>query len=62
MDRLLRLSLDKFIRRGAMTVTTATGQRFTCGDGTGEPVAVHFLTHDAERRVLLNPELGLGEA
>ena len=62
MDRLLRLSLDKFIRRGAMTVTTASSQRFTCGDGTGEPVAVRFLTHDAERRVLVNPELALGEA
>ena len=62
MDRLLRFSLDKFIRRGAMTVTTATGQRFTCGDGTGEPVAVRFITHDAERRVLVNPELALGEA
>ena len=62
MDRLLRFSLDKFIRRGAMTVTTASGERFTCGDGTGEPVAVRFLTHDAERRVLVNPELALGEA
>jgi cyclopropane-fatty-acyl-phospholipid synthase len=62
MDRLLRHSLDKFIRRGAMTVTTASGERFTCGDGRGEPVAVRFLTHDAERRVLVNPELALGEA
>jgi cyclopropane-fatty-acyl-phospholipid synthase len=62
MDRLLRSSFCKFIRRGAMTVTTATGESFTCGDGTGDPVAVRFLTHDAERRVLANPELALGEA
>jgi len=62
MDGLLRFSLSKFIRRGTMTVTTANGERFTCGDGTGDPVAVHFLTHDAERRILLNPELALGEA
>ena len=62
MDRLLRFTLDKFIRHGALTVTTASGKSFTCGDGTGDPVAVHFLTHDAERRVLLNPELALGEA
>src|SRR5215813_9485319 len=61
MDRLLRFSLSKFIRRGTMTVTTANGERFTCGDGTGEAVAVRFLTHDAERRTLLNPELSLGE-
>jgi cyclopropane-fatty-acyl-phospholipid synthase len=62
MDRLFRLSLEKFIRRGTMTVTTASGERFTCGDGTGDPVAVRFLTHNAERRTLLNPELALGEA
>src|SRR5664279_6291265 len=61
MDRLLRYFLDQFIRRGAMTFTTASGRKFTCGDGTGEPVSVRFLTTDAERRVLLNPELALGE-
>jgi len=61
MDRLLRYFLDQFIRRGAMTFTTASGAKFTCGDGTGEPVSVRFMTADAERRVLLNPELALGE-
>jgi cyclopropane-fatty-acyl-phospholipid synthase len=61
MDRLLRYFLGQFIRRGAMTFTTATGARFTCGDGTGEPVAIRFLTAEAERRVLLDPELALGE-
>jgi cyclopropane-fatty-acyl-phospholipid synthase len=61
MDRLLRSFLVKFIRRGSMTFTTASGDRYTCGDGTGEPVHVRFLTADAERRVLLNPELALGE-
>src|SRR5262249_25604274 len=35
---------------------------FSCGDGTGNPVAVRFLTHYAERRILLNPELTLGES
>jgi cyclopropane-fatty-acyl-phospholipid synthase len=61
MDRLLRYFLQQFIRRGAMTFTTASGAKFSCGDGTGEPVCVRFLTADAERRVLLNPELALGE-
>ncbi len=61
MDRLLRYFLQQFIRRGALTFTTASGAKFSCGDGTGEPVAVRFLTVDAERRVLLNPELALGE-
>ncbi len=63
MDRLLRKFLSQFIRRGSLTVTTASGSRFTVGDGSsGKPVAVRFVTVDAERRVLINPELGLGEA
>ncbi|MEA3149914.1 MAG: cyclopropane-fatty-acyl-phospholipid synthase [Gammaproteobacteria bacterium] len=61
MDRLLRYFLTQFIRRGSMTFTTASGAEFTCGDGTGEPVSVRFLTGEAERRILLNPELALGE-
>jgi cyclopropane-fatty-acyl-phospholipid synthase len=61
MDRLLRYFLRQFIRRGAITFTTASGNQFSCGDGTGRPVHVRFLTTDAERRVLLNPELALGE-
>src|SRR5258705_777420 len=61
MDRLLRSFLTQFIRRGSMTFTTPSGAKFTCGDGTGEPVSARFLTTDGERRVLLNPELALGE-
>ena len=62
MDRLLRGFLSTFIRRGSMAVTTASGARYTFGDDTGQPVAVRFVTPDAQRKVLLNPELGLGEA
>src|SRR5246127_4265479 len=63
MDRLLRRLLVKFIRRrGTMVFTTASGETFTCGDGTGDPVHARFLTTKAEQRVLLNPELALGEA
>jgi cyclopropane-fatty-acyl-phospholipid synthase len=45
-----------------MTVTTAKGSKFTVGDGSGDPIAVRFATSDAERKILVNPELGLGEA
>jgi len=45
-----------------MTFTTASGAKFTCGDGTGRPVSVRFLTAGTELRILLNPELALGEA
>jgi cyclopropane-fatty-acyl-phospholipid synthase len=61
MDRLLRYFMGKFIRRGTMRFTTASGAEFSCGDGTGTPVSVRFLTTEAERRILLNPELTLGE-
>jgi len=62
MDRLLRYFLGQFLRRGTMTFTTASGAKFTCGDGTGQPVSVRFLTTATERKILLNPELYLGEA
>lgn len=62
MDRLLRRFLSQFIRRGSMTVTGASGVKFTVGDGSGVPVAVRFVTPDAQRKILVNPELGLGEA
>jgi cyclopropane-fatty-acyl-phospholipid synthase len=61
MNSLLRSFLSRFIRRGSMTFITADGDKFTCGDGTGEPVRARFLTSDAERRILLNPELALGQ-
>src|ERR1700733_7269796 len=61
MDRLLRYFLKKFIRRGTMQFPTASGSEFSCGDGTGTPVSVRFLTTEAQRRILLDPELALGE-
>ncbi len=61
MEHLLRYFLKRFIRRGDITFTTANGEKFTCGDGTGPHVFVRFLTADAQRRVLRNPELALGE-
>jgi cyclopropane-fatty-acyl-phospholipid synthase len=62
MEGLLRYSFKRFVRRGSLTITTADGTTFTCGDGTGEPVSIRFLTSTAERHILLNPELALGEA
>ncbi|MBR1122392.1 class I SAM-dependent methyltransferase [Bradyrhizobium lablabi] len=62
MDRLLRYLLGRYIRRGTMSFTTASGATFTCGDGAGKPVAARFVTSAAERRIILNPELALGEA
>ncbi|MBB5051375.1 cyclopropane-fatty-acyl-phospholipid synthase [Afipia massiliensis] len=61
MDRLLRFFLSQFIRRGSVTFTTSSGATFTCGDGTGRPVSVRFLTAEAQRHLLLDPELAIGE-
>ncbi|MGE3150237.1 MAG: class I SAM-dependent methyltransferase [Pseudorhodoplanes sp.] len=62
MDRLLELAFRPFFRRGNLRVTTAQGFTFTFGDGSGPPVAVRFTTRAAQRQVLLDPELHLGEA
>jgi cyclopropane-fatty-acyl-phospholipid synthase len=51
-----------FIRRGSLTVRTAAGNRHTFGDGSGPPVAVRFTDAKAQRAVLFNPSLRLGEA
>jgi cyclopropane-fatty-acyl-phospholipid synthase len=62
VDWLLSVFLRRFIRHGSFAVTTASGKRYTFGDGSGPPVAVRFTTAQAQRSVLLNPELRLGEA
>ena len=62
MDRLLPMFLRRLVRRGSFTVTTAAGQTYTFGDGRGPPVAVRFTSAKAQRSVLLDPELKLGEA
>lgn len=61
MDRLLRFFLSKYIRRGAITFTTVSGGQLTFGDGSGPPVSARFVTKAAQRRLLLDPELALGE-
>jgi cyclopropane-fatty-acyl-phospholipid synthase len=62
MDWLLGIVLPKLIVRGNLRITTAAGSTLTFGDGAGTPVAIRFTTHVAERAVLLDPELKLGEA
>jgi len=61
MDRLLRFVMTRFIRRGNLRITSARGRTFRFGDGTGKPISVRFATRRAQRQVLMNPELKLGE-
>jgi len=62
MDRWLRAVCHRLIRTGTVQVTTAAGSSFSCGDGTGTPVAIRSASRAAEWRILLDPEFRLGEA
>ena len=62
MDWLLSIFLRRFIRNGSLRVTTAVGKTYAFGDGTGAPVSVRFTDARAQRAVLFDPELRLGEA
>jgi len=62
VERLLKAFLRRYVRRGSLKVTTAAGSTYTFGDGGGPPVAVRFVTAGAQRAVLFDPELKLGEA
>ena len=61
MDRLLRFLLTESMRRVSITVATATGLVFRCGDGTGPPIAIRFTTPAAVQRLIADPELAFGE-
>jgi cyclopropane-fatty-acyl-phospholipid synthase len=54
--------LSRLIRKGMLRVTTAVGNTFTVGDGTGTPVAIRFTTPMAQLSVLRDPDLNLGVA
>jgi cyclopropane-fatty-acyl-phospholipid synthase len=58
---MLQGLLARFARVGDLTVTFANGRTMRSGDGSGAPVRAR-LTRRGERRIALNPHLGLGEA
>jgi cyclopropane-fatty-acyl-phospholipid synthase len=62
VERLLVGFLSRYIGRGSLKVTTAAGNAYTLGDGSGPQVSVRFTSASAQRAVLLDPELKLGEA
>ena len=47
---------------GLLQSRRRAGRHYTFGDGSGPPVAVRFTTRRPNARVLLDPELKLGEA
>jgi cyclopropane-fatty-acyl-phospholipid synthase len=62
LDWLLSIFLRRFVRHGSLTIISAAGKRLTFGDGSGAPVVIRFTSARAQREVLFNPELRLGEA
>jgi cyclopropane-fatty-acyl-phospholipid synthase len=62
MERLLRVFLRQFVRRGTLRLTTAGGTTFTVGNGNGPAAAVRFTSKTAQLGAMLDPEVKLGEA
>lgn len=61
MNRLLINYLSGILKHGSLEIIDAKGRLHRFGDGSGIPVRVRFTTASAERAVLMNPELKLGE-
>ncbi|MGA3303441.1 MAG: cyclopropane-fatty-acyl-phospholipid synthase family protein [Methylovirgula sp.] len=61
MERILRIFLSKLIKKGALNIETASGQRYTVGDDSPPVADVKFCDSGAERGVVLNPALRFGE-
>jgi cyclopropane-fatty-acyl-phospholipid synthase len=61
MNGAFRTFLRRLVRTGRLEVVTADGNAETFGDGGGPPLGVKILDRGAERRLMLNPALALGE-
>jgi cyclopropane-fatty-acyl-phospholipid synthase len=61
MEKVLTALLTRIVSRGALTVVSSKGSELVFGDGTGEEVRVRFTDAGAERAILINPDLRLGE-
>ena len=62
LDKLLETVLARIVQRGNLRVTAANGRRFSVGDGNGPAIGVRFTNAKAQRQILLDPDLRLGEA
>ncbi|MCO6186542.1 cyclopropane-fatty-acyl-phospholipid synthase family protein [Rhizobium sp. L1K21] len=61
MNRFLDSFLRKALVKGHLEVTTASGENRVYGDGTGPRVHIRLVRKEAERGLLLDPALKLGE-
>jgi cyclopropane-fatty-acyl-phospholipid synthase len=61
MSAAFRVYLRRLVRKGRLEVETADGAFETYGDGVGPLLGVKLLDRAAEKRLMLNPALSLGE-
>jgi cyclopropane-fatty-acyl-phospholipid synthase len=62
MNRLLTNYIAGVLKKGSLDIVDAKGRCHSFGDRTGAPVRIRFTSASAERAVIMNPELKLGEA
>ena len=62
MSRLLERLLNRHVTTGSLTIKLGSGRHLQAGDGTGQPVVVRLPSEIALWKVLLDPDLRLGEA
>ncbi|HEY5081719.1 MAG TPA: cyclopropane-fatty-acyl-phospholipid synthase family protein [Bauldia sp.] len=61
MNSLLRGYLARAIKQGRLEIIDSAGAAHRFGDGSGTPVRIRFKSAAAERALLLDPEMKLGE-
>ncbi len=61
MSSVFKAYLRRLVRKGRLEVETADGVKETFGDGEGPLLGVKLMDRGAERRLMVNPALSLGE-
>ncbi|PIE16236.1 MAG: SAM-dependent methyltransferase [Rhodobacterales bacterium] len=61
-NRLLKRLLARVIKQGRLSVTFFDGSVQLYGDGSGDPISVCLHSADLARKLVLHPQLALGEA
>ena len=62
MFEVLCLLVSRLVSTGDLTFIAADGRERSFGDGAGRPVCVKFNSPGLYLKLLINPELYLGEA
>ena len=61
----MNILLQSFLRRtpltGSLEIVDADGNLLRYGNGASKPVRIRFTSHTAERSIIVNPDLKLGE-